>query len=152
MKNKFLLAVGLMFGMATLPLKAQVKIGFINADYILGVGLNIGGRVFAFNDVTYKPIDVTIGGKEAKNITDYETLQHPAFSIASVTDKEYQFIHAGRRLYFNQPVQGIEIKVDYEWLTEHLKLLGKLRSNKVINPDETPKVDEIRILMNTTTL
>ena len=35
MKNKFLLAVGLMFGMATLPLKAQVKIGFINADYIL---------------------------------------------------------------------------------------------------------------------
>ena len=35
MKNKFLLAVGLMFGMATLPLQAQVKIGFINADYIL---------------------------------------------------------------------------------------------------------------------
>jgi len=36
MKTKFLLAVGLMFGMATMPLQAQVKIGFINADYILG--------------------------------------------------------------------------------------------------------------------
>ncbi len=35
MKTKFLLAVGLMFGMATMPLQAQVKIGFINADYIL---------------------------------------------------------------------------------------------------------------------
>ncbi len=35
MKTKFLLAVGLMFGLATMPLKAQVKIGFINADYIL---------------------------------------------------------------------------------------------------------------------
>lgn len=35
MKTKFLLAVGLMFGLAIMPLKAQVKIGFINADYIL---------------------------------------------------------------------------------------------------------------------
>lgn len=35
MKTKFLLAVGLMFGLATMPLQAQVKIGFINADYIL---------------------------------------------------------------------------------------------------------------------
>ncbi|MEY4383990.1 MAG: hypothetical protein RI995_1532 [Bacteroidota bacterium] len=35
MKNKFLLAIGLVFGLATMPLKAQVKIGFINADYIL---------------------------------------------------------------------------------------------------------------------
>ncbi|MHA8054069.1 OmpH/Skp family outer membrane protein [Aquirufa sp. Wall-65K1] len=35
MKTKFLLAMGLVFGMAVLPLKAQIKIGFINADYIL---------------------------------------------------------------------------------------------------------------------
>jgi outer membrane protein len=35
MKNKFLLAMSLVFGLATMPLKAQVKIGFINADYIL---------------------------------------------------------------------------------------------------------------------
>ena len=126
--------------------------GYINAEFILGIGLNIGGRVFAFDDTIYDPIQVTIGGKEAKNITDYQTLQHPAFSIASITDKEYQFIHAGRRLYFNQPVKDIEIKVDYEWLTEHLKLLGRLRCNKQISPDETPKVDEVRILMNTTTL
>ena len=34
MKNKFLLAMSLVFGLATMPLKAQVKIGFINADYI----------------------------------------------------------------------------------------------------------------------
>ncbi|AWL08723.1 OmpH family outer membrane protein [Aquirufa nivalisilvae] len=35
MKTKFLLAMGLVFGMAVMPLKAQIKIGFINADYIL---------------------------------------------------------------------------------------------------------------------
>lgn len=35
MKNKFLLAMSLVFGLAAMPLKAQVKIGFINADYIL---------------------------------------------------------------------------------------------------------------------
>ncbi len=35
MKTKFLLAMGLVFGMAVMPLKAQNKIGFINADYIL---------------------------------------------------------------------------------------------------------------------
>ncbi|RVU24838.1 OmpH family outer membrane protein [Sandaracinomonas limnophila] len=35
MKNKFVLALGLIFGLATMPLTAQVKIGFINADYIL---------------------------------------------------------------------------------------------------------------------
>ncbi|MHA8066648.1 OmpH family outer membrane protein [Aquirufa sp. ROCK2-A2] len=35
MKNKFLLAMSLVFGLATMPLKAQIKIGFINADYIL---------------------------------------------------------------------------------------------------------------------
>jgi outer membrane protein len=35
MKNKLLLAMSLVFGMAILPAKAQVKIGFINADYIL---------------------------------------------------------------------------------------------------------------------
>jgi outer membrane protein len=35
MKNKLFLAMSLVFGMAILPAKAQVKIGFINADYIL---------------------------------------------------------------------------------------------------------------------
>lgn len=35
MKNKLFLAMSLVFGMAILPAKAQIKIGFINADYIL---------------------------------------------------------------------------------------------------------------------
>ena len=55
-------------------------------------------------------------------------------------------------MYFNQPVNKIEIRVDYSWLTEHIKVLGTLRCNKAINPDITPKVDEIRLLMNTSIL
>lgn len=35
MKNKLVLAISFVLGLATMPLKAQVKIGFINADYIL---------------------------------------------------------------------------------------------------------------------
>jgi len=108
--------------------------------------------VFGFDDATYVPIEVTIGGQSAKNISDYQTLEHPAFSIANVNDREYEYIHAGRRLYFNQPVEGIEIRVDYDWLTQHIKILSTLRCNKAINPDQTPKVDEIRLLMNTSIL
>ncbi len=36
MKNRFFLALTLLFGLAAMPSQAQVKIGFINADYILG--------------------------------------------------------------------------------------------------------------------
>jgi len=126
--------------------------GHIRAEYALGVGLDIDGEVFVFDNSIYEPISVTIGGQTARNVTDYVELQHPAFSIANNNDREYQFIHAGRRLYFNQQVSDIEIRVSYKWLTEHIKILGTLRCNKAINPDVTPKVDEIRVLMNTSIL
>lgn len=126
--------------------------GFLQVEFVLGVGLGVYDQVFAFDNVAYTPIEVTVGGQEAKNISDYETLQHPAFAIANTTDREYQFIHAGRRLYFNQPVNNIEIRVNYQWLTEHIKVLSTLRCNKNLNPDLTPKIDEVRILMNTTIL
>ncbi len=35
MKNKLILAMSFVLGLATMPLKAQVKIGFINPEYIL---------------------------------------------------------------------------------------------------------------------
>jgi hypothetical protein len=126
--------------------------GFIQSEFVLGVGIEVNNEVFAFDRVKYEPIEISVGGQPAKNITDYETLQHPAFSVASVNDREYEYIHAGRRLYFNQLAENVEIRANYLWLTEHIKVLGTLRCNKAINPDQTPKVDEIRLLMNTSIL
>lgn len=125
--------------------------GYLLAEYAIGVGINIRNNIFAFDNSIYEPIKVTVGGKEAKNITDYKTLQHPAFSVATNQDNQYQYIHAGRRLYFNQPIDN-EIKVDYDWLTEYIKVLGTLRCNTPINPNFTPKVNTIKVLMNTSTI
>ena len=127
-------------------------VGYLTTEYSIGVGLDIDRQIFVFDNSIYEPLTVTIGGQPAKNITDYVELQHPAFSIANTADREYEFIHAGRRLYFNQQVNDIEIRVSYQWLTEHIKILGTLRCNKPINPDVTPKVNEIRVLMNTSIL
>jgi len=126
--------------------------GYLSMEYSVGVGLDIDSQIFVFDNAIYEPLTVTVGGQPARNITDYVELEHPAFAIANTADREYEFVHAGRRLYFNQQVNDIEIRVSYQWLTEHIKILSTLRCNKPINPDVTPKVDEIRVLMNTSIL
>lgn len=132
-------------------LNTSTPTGYIVADYVLGVGITLEDELFVFDNSVYTPIEVTVGGKKAKNITDYETLQHPAFSLSNIQDKEYQYIQAGNRLYFNQEPQG-EIKVEYKWLTEKVAINATLRSHKAINPDLSPVVDEIRVLINTSVI
>lgn len=126
--------------------------GYLEAEFVLGVGVEINKNVYAFDNTEYAPVRILIGGKEAKNITDYETLEHPAFSVANTNDVEYQYIHAGRRVYFNQELGGQEISINYSWLTQYISINGILRCNKPIKLDTTPKVGEIRVLMNTTIL
>jgi len=104
--------------------------------------------VYTLSENRYTPITITVGGVLANNITNYETLEHPSFSIASRKDNQYQYIQAGKRIYFNQPIIGKEIKVQYNWITNYIALLGTLRCNKLSNPDLTPKVNSIRILIN----
>ena len=91
---------------------------------------------------------VYVAGQEAKNITDYVTLVHPAFSVGSNKDSDVEYIHAGKTLYFNQDLTGKEIRVYYNWLTEYVKILGTLRFNGQVNPNLTPKVNEIRLFLN----
>ena len=122
--------------------------GQLTVDYSIGVGVKTDGQIYTMSDITYTPITVTVGSKEAKNITNYETLVHPAFSISSSKDNEIEYIHAGNKLYFNQKINGQEIRVSYNWLTSYIKLIGILRYNSTVNPSLTPKVNEIRILMN----
>lgn len=122
--------------------------GYLRIDYTLGVGVVTDNQVYAISDLSYVPMEVTVGGKIANNITDYETLVHPAFSIANNKDAEYQYIQAGKTLYFNQKIDDTDIRVDYRWITEYLKVLGTLYCNTPINPDLTPKVNQIRIYTN----
>lgn len=122
--------------------------GYMIVNYSIGVGIKSDDQVFAISDVAYTPIEVTVGTKKAKNITNYETLVHPAFSIASSKDNDIEYIQAGRKIYFNQKFDNQEIRVSYNWLTEYIKLVGTLKFNGPINPDLTPKVNEIRIFSN----
>lgn len=122
--------------------------GSLTIDYAIGIGVKSDNNVYAISNIAYSPISVTVGGKEAKNITNYETLIHPAFAIGSYKDKEIEFIQAGKKIYFSQKITNQEIKVYYNWLTDFIKLNATLRYNEAINPDLTPKVNSIRIFMN----
>lgn len=122
--------------------------GTLRGEYVLGIGVKTDDQIFTISDTRYTPITVTIGGRAAQNITDYETLRHPAFSVANRRDGDYQYIHAGRKIYFNQPTKEQEIRVQYRWITEYVKILGTLRCNTSSNPLLTPKVNQIKLLIN----
>lgn len=122
--------------------------GYLQVDYNIGIGIKSDNQVFALSENRYVPIVVTVGDIVANNITNYATLEHPSFSVANKKDKQYQYIQAGKKLYFNQPIKGQEIKVQYNWLTNYISLLGTLRCNKISNPDLTAKVNTIKILIN----
>jgi len=122
--------------------------GQLTVNYSIGVGIKSDDQIFSISDIVYSPMEVTVGTKKAKNITNYETLVHPAFSIASSKDNDIEYIQAGKKLYFNQKFNNQEIRVSYNWLTEYIKLVGVLKFNGPINPDLTPKINEIRIFSN----
>jgi hypothetical protein len=129
------------------PLTGNVITGELQVDYSLGVGVKTDDQIFALGQSDYIPISVTVGGKKARNITDYVALKHPAFSVSSNKGNDFEYIQAGKRIYFNQAISS-EVKVDYRWITDYVRIKGKLRCNTAINPDITPKVNEIRILIN----
>ncbi len=129
-------------------LTGSLTTGYLQVDYAIGVGLKSDDQVFALGFSSYSPLTVLVDGREAKNITNYYTLQHPAFGVSTQLGVDYEYIQAGKTLYFNQPING-NIKVDYSWLTDYLRVQGLLRSNSQINPELSPKVNEVRVLINT---
>lgn len=122
--------------------------GDLIIDYTLGIGVKTDDQIFTLGNVTYEPIIVKIGSIKARNITNYETLVHPAFNLTTRKDNEYEYIHAGKNIYFNQPITEKEISVEYRWISEYLKINSTLRCNKSINPDITPKISSITVLSN----
>jgi len=121
--------------------------GALTINYSIGVGIKTEDQVFALSNNLYSPITVYVNDRLARNITDYYQFQHPAFSVSSQPGVDYEYIQAGKRIYFNQSTTE-NIKVDYNWVTDYVKVQGVLRSNVPISPELTPKVNEIRLLIN----
>jgi len=129
------------------PLSGQLKV-----PYSIEVVYKSGTEVFGFDNLLYTPIQILVGGIEAKNITNYVDLEQPAFTIAGAEDGEYEYIHDGKTIYFNQSLDGAEIQANYRWMTQYIKVNCNLRTNKLISPTITPQIDEYRLLLNTTIL
>jgi hypothetical protein len=136
---------------SAMDLTVNPPTGNLLAEYTLGIGITLDDKTYTISDTVYEPIKIIVGGIEAKNITNYKSLEHPAFSVTAKKDKDYEYIQAGNRIYFNQPISS-KIQVDYKWLTEYITIKSILRCNLRINPDTTPKVDEVRVLINNTTI
>mgnify|MGYP003970146113 CR=1 FL=1 len=126
--------------------------GYVTIPYSLEVVYKDGDELFGFDNILYEPVSILVGGIKAKNITDYESLEQPAFSISSTQDGELQYIHDGKTIYFNQAINESETLIDYKWLTKYVKVNCTLRSNKIVTPSITPQINEFRLLLSTTVL
>lgn len=126
--------------------------GYIEVAYSIETTFKAGDQIFGFDNLVYEPISVTVGGVKATNITSYQDLEQPAFNVSNANDGEYEYIHDGRNIYFNQAIKNTEIEVDYRWMTEYVKVNCILRSNKIVSPTITPQINEYRVLLNTTIL
>lgn len=123
-----------------------------SSRFILGRAVELDGTVFGLNIGFYEPISVFVNGIKAKNMTDYFSRQHPALTpIDQTKEKNYQFIQAGKNLYFNGPIEG-KITVQYNWLAQYLKLIATLRCNIPVQTIFTPKIDTAKLRVKTTEL
>lgn len=123
-----------------------------SSRFIIGRTVSHGNKTYGLNIDTYEPIKVLVNGVKAINRTNYLTREHPAFSAQTdVVDTKYEYIQAGKVLYFNRPVQGT-IEVTYEWLTQYLKLVATLRCHVPVATIFTPKIDQARLRVKTTEL
>ena len=123
-----------------------------NMPYTLEVVYKAGEQIFGFDSLLYAPLEVYVGGSRATNRSSYTTLEQPAFNVGEVQDGEYEYLHDGKMLYFNQPITDTEVQVYYRWQTQYVKVNCLMRANKVISPTVTPQVNEYRLLLSTTIL
>jgi len=119
--------------------------------YIAGRTVTHDGITWGLNLQNYEPIQVFVDDIRANNLTDYYAREHPAFGSSTDSD-QYDFIHSGRSLYFNKPISGRKIRVNYSWLMQYLKLVATLRDHVPVQTFLTPKVDSARIRIKSTEL
>lgn len=100
----------------------------------------------------YEPIEILVNNIKATNITDYESNTQPIFTDIDPQEKLYQYFHVGNQFYFNAPIKGQQVKVNYRWLVQHIQLISTLRTFKQAGVDVTPKINDFRIQIRTSPL
>lgn len=117
-----------------------------------GEGVEIDGVLYGLNINSYEPIRVFINDQKAFNLTNYVTLQHQAFTPIQSSGRKFQFIQAGRRIYFNSSIPDAKIEVFYAWKTQYIQVNAIMRSNIPVLTEVTPKVSEITLKLKNTEL
>lgn len=123
----------------------RVEAGNVTID-----GVNYGSA--SDRERYYEPVRVLVDGIAARNITKYRDGYHSAFAQVPGQALVYQFIHAGKRLYFNRPIAAATIEVYYRWMVQYVKLISTLRGHQqVVNP-YSPELASYRLKLRTSRL
>lgn len=133
-----------------LTLSTPIDYGFLPSgvlptgmQYIIGKTVDIDGTTYGLSNTTYEPVKVYVNDIKSTNMTDYTTLRHNAFIPQDVT-RVYEYIQAGKHIYFNAPINGT-IEVVYNHMSEYIKVNALLRNHSVVNPTDTPVISDILI-------
>jgi hypothetical protein len=121
-------------------------------DYAMGQYFETDGKIFALDRSVYEPVKVLVNDIRAVNLTDYEAFEHQAFTDVPRTGRQIQFIHAGKMLYFNRPIENSKIEVFYSWLTQYVQVGATLRCNIPVRTVLTPQINSVRVDLKTSKL
>ena len=123
---------------------SDISTGFIQSgssltglSYVIGRTTEIDGTVYGLGNHYYDPLNVFVNDIKATNLTNYATLTHQAFNVHDGSSRIYEYLQAGKYIYFNAPVNG-KIEVNYSYLTKYIKLNAVLRAHTQLNPYDTP--------------
>ena len=109
-----------------------------------------GTLVTATGSMFYEPLEVFVDGVRARNLTDYERGEHPAFSPEASGVRVRNYIQAGANLYFASAMDATKVvEVRYNLLSQYVKVRATMRSTVPGRRAHTLEVAEMRVLMNT---
>lgn len=123
-----------------------------NFSYEDGRYLNSsGGTLYDIAPAGYYDIlEVKVDGFDAINMTDYFKNIRPALTLYDfVNYPYYEYIHSGKNLYFNSPLDGKEIKVRYYYLNDFIQFRALLRNNNRGNVSVTPVLNDFTLKLRT---
>jgi len=118
----------------------------VDLKYVIGKTTTIDDITWGLDSVTYEPLEIFVNDVKAINRTNYNTLEHQAFVPQSTNTRIFEYIQAGKYIYFNAPTNG-KIEISYRYLTKFIKLNALLRCHRVVNPTDTPILDAYTIMI-----
>jgi hypothetical protein len=97
----------------------------------------------------YDVVAVTVDGYMAINRTDYYDNIRPALTQYGQNYPYYEYVHAGKNLYFNTELSGLEVKCRYKYLNDYIRFRALLRRNNRGNVSVTPILEDFTLKLRT---